>query len=72
MASFFQAFRNTLMPKQLLRFALKRIDLLDPEALDLDNLDLTLGRNNVVEFRDVGIILQVYICDRVFVTKLCC
>lgn len=54
------------MPKQLLRFALKRVDFLDPEALDLDNLDLTLGRNNVVEFRDVGIILQVHLRMRFY------
>ncbi|KAK5660152.1 hypothetical protein OQA88_13621 [Cercophora sp. LCS_1] len=58
MASFFQSFRNSLMPKQLLRFALKRFDILDPKDLDLDNLDFTLGRNNVFEFRDVGLILE--------------
>ncbi|KAK3358915.1 hypothetical protein B0T25DRAFT_79867 [Lasiosphaeria hispida] len=58
MASFFQSFRNSLMPKQLLRFALSRLDLLDAQALDLENLDFALGRNTVLEFRDVGLILQ--------------
>jgi autophagy-related protein 2 len=47
------------MPKQLLRFALSRLDLLDAQALDLENLDFALGRKTVLEFRDVGIILQV-------------
>ena len=59
MASFFQSFRQSLMPKQLLRFALSRLDLLDENALDLDNLDFALGRNTVLEFRDVGLVLQV-------------
>lgn len=47
------------MPKQLLRFALSRLDVLDAQALDLDNLDFALGRNTVLEFRDVGLVLQV-------------
>ena len=47
------------MPKRLLRYALSRLDLLDSEALDLDNLDLALGRNTVLEFRDVAIKLPV-------------
>ncbi|KAK0619224.1 hypothetical protein B0T14DRAFT_537101 [Immersiella caudata] len=58
MASFFNSFRSSLMPKQLLRFALSRLDMLDAQALDLENLDFALGRNTVLEFRDVGLILQ--------------
>ncbi|KAL2157654.1 hypothetical protein VTH06DRAFT_5135 [Thermothelomyces fergusii] len=58
MASFFQSFRSSSMAKQLLRFALSRLDLLDTQALDLENLDLALGRNTVLEFRDVGLVLQ--------------
>ncbi|KAK0708778.1 hypothetical protein B0T21DRAFT_416172 [Apiosordaria backusii] len=58
MASFFQSFRQSLMPKQLLRFALARLDILDEKALDLENLDFALGRNTVLEFRDVGLVLQ--------------
>ncbi|KAK0672484.1 putative autophagy-related protein 2 [Cercophora samala] len=58
MASFFQSFRQSLMPKQLLRFALARLDILDENALDLENLDFALGRNTVLEFRDVGLVLQ--------------
>ena len=33
--------------------------VLDAEALDIDNLDFAIGRNTVLEFRDVGLILQV-------------
>jgi autophagy-related protein 2 len=47
------------MPKRLLRYALSRLELLDAEALDIDNLDLAIGRNTVLEFRDVGIKLKV-------------
>lgn len=47
------------MPKRLLRYALARLELLDAEALDMDNLDLALGMNTVFEFRDVGIKLKV-------------
>ena len=47
------------MPKRLLRYALSRLELLDADALDMDNLDLALGRNTVFEFRDVGIKLKV-------------
>lgn len=47
------------MPKRLLRYALARLDLLDHEALDLDNLELALGRNTVFEFKDVGVQLPV-------------
>ncbi|KAK4104512.1 hypothetical protein N658DRAFT_419238 [Parathielavia hyrcaniae] len=58
MASFFQSFRRSSMAKQLLRFALSRLDILDEQTLDLENLDFALGRNTVLEFRDVGIVLQ--------------
>lgn len=47
------------MPKRLLRYALSRLELLDADALDMENLDLAIGRNTVFEFRDVGIKLEV-------------
>jgi autophagy-related protein 2 len=59
MASFFQSFRASSMPKRLLRYALSRLDMLEEKTLDLDNLDLAFGRNNTFEFRDVGIIVKV-------------
>lgn len=59
MATVFQSFRSSSMPKRLLRYALSRLELLDAAALDMDNLDFAIGRNTVLEFRDVGIILPV-------------
>jgi len=58
MASFFQYFGSSQMPKRLLRFALSKFDILDSDALDTENLDFVLGRNTVLEFRDVGINLK--------------
>ncbi|OAA59125.1 Autophagy-related protein [Niveomyces insectorum RCEF 264] len=58
MAFFLESFRNSSMPKRLLRYALSRFDLLDADALNLDNLDLAWGRNTVLEFRDVGLKLN--------------
>ncbi|KAM0458422.1 hypothetical protein ACHAPV_006234 [Trichoderma viride] len=58
MAGLFQSFRSSSMPKRLLRYALSRLELLDSDALDMDNLDLALGRNTVFEFRDVGVQLD--------------
>jgi autophagy-related protein 2 len=47
------------MPKRLLRYALSRLELLDSEALNIDNLDLAIGRKTVFEFRNVGVKLKV-------------
>ncbi|KAL7933312.1 hypothetical protein V8C35DRAFT_305500 [Trichoderma chlorosporum] len=58
MAGLFQSFRSSNMPKRLLRYALSRLELLDSDALDMDNLDLAIGRNTVFEFRDVGVQLD--------------
>ncbi|KAB5525607.1 hypothetical protein GE09DRAFT_976257 [Coniochaeta sp. 2T2.1] len=58
MATYFQSFRSSSMPKRLLRYVLTKLDLLDAEALDMENLDLAWGRKTVLEFRDVGIKLQ--------------
>ncbi|CAK7269896.1 autophagy-related protein 2 [Sporothrix epigloea] len=59
MASVFNLFRNSSMPKRLLRFALSRFEVLDADALNLDNLDLAWGRNTVVQFRNVGLKTEV-------------
>ncbi|ODA80713.1 hypothetical protein RJ55_03672 [Drechmeria coniospora] len=58
MAAFFQSFRTSSMPKRLLRYALSRLEILDAEALDVENLDFALGRNTVFEFKDVAIKLK--------------
>ncbi|KAL5594623.1 uncharacterized protein BROUX77_007970 [Berkeleyomyces rouxiae] len=54
----FGAFSGSAVPKRLLRHALSRLDLLDTDAIDIDNLELAIGRNTVLEFRDVGLRLD--------------
>ncbi|KAK5132156.1 hypothetical protein LTR08_000313 [Meristemomyces frigidus] len=41
--------------KKLLHYALARTGLLEDKAIDPKNLDITLGRKNVVELKDVGL-----------------
>jgi autophagy-related protein 2 len=61
MASYFQAyFQATSMPKRLLQYALSRLEILDTDALGLDNLDIAWGKNSTFEFRDVGLRLGVF------------
>lgn len=47
------------MPKRLLRYTLSKLDYFDTDALDMDNLDLAMGMNNVFTLQDVGVKLQV-------------
>lgn len=42
------------MPKRLLQYVLARIEILDTDALDLQNLDIAWGKNSTFEFRDVA------------------
>ena len=58
MTTFFQSFRSSTMPKRLLRYALSRLELLEEETLDMDNLEFALGRNTIFEFKDVGVRLK--------------
>ncbi|KAL9612934.1 MAG: hypothetical protein Q9167_002517 [Letrouitia subvulpina] len=48
-------FLPTFFQKRLLRYTLSRLDLLDPEQLDLEKLDITWGKRSVIELRDVGL-----------------
>lgn len=43
---------------KLLRFALAKTGFLDTDALDLDKLNFSIGRNSNAEFRDVGLRLE--------------
>jgi hypothetical protein len=47
------------MPKRLLQYALSRLEILDTDALDLENLDIAWGKNSVFEFKDVGLRMRV-------------
>ncbi|KAI1081348.1 hypothetical protein F5B20DRAFT_535727 [Whalleya microplaca] len=58
MATFFQSFRSSSMPKRLLRYTLSKLNYFDTDALDIDNLDFAVGKNNVFTLQDVGIKLQ--------------
>jgi autophagy-related protein 2 len=50
MASYFQSyFQASSMPKRLLQYALSRLEILDTDALDLDNLDIAWGKNSTLE-----------------------
>lgn len=64
MASYFQSYLQTSsMPKRLLQYALSRLELLDTDALDLENLDIAWGKNSVFEFKNVGLRLKVSSLD---------
>ncbi|KAN0112677.1 hypothetical protein V8E51_005628 [Hyaloscypha variabilis] len=59
MASYLQSyFQTSSMPKRLLQYALSRLEILDTDALEWDNLDIALGKKTVFEFRDVGLRLK--------------
>jgi Atg2, N-terminal len=47
------------MPKRLLQYALSKLEILDTKALDLNNLDIALGKKTVLNFKDVGVRLKV-------------
>ncbi|KAL9635616.1 MAG: hypothetical protein Q9204_002566 [Flavoplaca sp. TL-2023a] len=51
-------FLPSYFQKRILRYALSRLDLLDADQLNLDNLDVAWGRRSVVELRDVGVQLK--------------
>ncbi len=52
-------FLPSYFQKRILRYALSRLDLLDAEQLNLDNLDIAWGKRSVIELRDVGVQLKV-------------
>ncbi|KAF3058059.1 Autophagy-related protein 2 [Daldinia childiae] len=56
--AFFNSFLSSNMPKRLLRYTLSKLDYLDTDALDMDNLDLAMGKNNVFTLQNVEIKLQ--------------
>ena len=52
-------FLPSWVQKRVLRYALSRLDFLDADALDLENLDIAWGRRSTIELRDVGLQIEV-------------
>ena len=52
-------FLPSFFQKRLLRYVLSQLELLDTDALDLERLDIVLGKRSTVELRDVGLRLKV-------------
>ena len=52
-------FLPSFVQKRLLRYALSRLELVDTDALDLDNLGITWGQRSSFELKNVGLRLQV-------------
>ena len=48
-------FLPSFLQKRILRYALSRLELLETGNLDLDNLDITLGKRSTIELRDIAI-----------------
>ena len=48
-------FLPSYLQKRLLRYALTRLDLIETDDLDLENLGLTFGQRSVVELKNVSI-----------------
>jgi autophagy-related protein 2 len=60
-------FIPSYIQKRLLRYALARLELLDSEALDLDNLDIALGKRSTVELRDIGLRIPVSVRYKAYI-----
>lgn len=52
-------FLPSFFQKRVLRYALSRLDFLDTDTLDLDNLDIVWGRRSTIELRDVALNTEV-------------
>ena len=50
--------------KRVLRYALFRLNIIDADALGLDQLDITWGKKSTFEFRDVGLQLEASLSAR--------
>ena len=48
-------FLPSFLQKRILRYALSRLEVLETGNLDLENLDVTLGKRSTIELRDVAI-----------------
>lgn len=49
-------FLPSFVQKRILRHALSRLDLLDTQDIELDNLDIAWGKKTSIELRDIGVL----------------
>ena len=54
-------FLPSFFQKRILRYALSRLELLDTDALNLENLDIAWGKRSTVELREIGVHAKVSI-----------
>lgn len=48
-------FLPSSIQKRLLRYALSRLELLDTDALRLEELEIGWGKRNTIELRNIGL-----------------
>ena len=46
-------------PKRVLRYALSRLEILDSEDVDLENLDIKWGKSSTVDLQGVSLNIEV-------------
>jgi autophagy-related protein 2 len=49
----------SFLQKRILRYALSQLDLLEADAIDLDNLEIVWGKRSTVELKDLDIRVEV-------------
>ena len=54
-------FLPSFFQKRILRYALSQLDLLEVDAIDLDNLEILWGKRSTVELKDLDIRVEVKI-----------
>lgn len=63
-------FLPSAFQKRLLRYALSRLELLDTDALDLENLDVAWGKRSTIELREVGLQIKVSLMPASFPSSM--
>lgn len=48
-------FLPSFLQKRILRYALSKLELLETQDFDLDNLDIAWGKTSTIELRDIGV-----------------
>ncbi|KAI0389842.1 hypothetical protein F5Y17DRAFT_98742 [Xylariaceae sp. FL0594] len=58
MAAYFQSLWTSGMGKRLIRYAMKRLDYFEADALDIDKIDFALGQESHLTWQDVGVKIE--------------